>query len=48
MALKNEETDFSFQVQFSLATVFATYHSNEHVALKQLNRVPTEDLNQGF
>lgn len=45
-ALKNGETDIPFQVQFSLATVFATYHSSERVALKRLNRVPAEDLNQ--
>lgn len=47
-AFKNGETDIPFQVQFPPATVFATYHSNEHVALKQLNRVPAEDLNQVF
>lgn len=47
-ALKNGETDFPFQVQFSPATVFATYHSDERIALKRLNRVPPEDLNQVF
>lgn len=47
-AFKNGETDIPFQVQFSPATVFATYHSNERVALKRLNRVPAEDLNQVF
>lgn len=47
-ALKNGETDIPFQVQFSPATVFATYHSDERVALKRLNRVPAEDLNQVF
>lgn len=47
-ALKNGETDIPFQVQFPPATVFATYHSDERVALKRLNRVPAEDLNQVF
>lgn len=47
-AFKNGETDIPFQVQFSPATVFATYHSNECLALKRLNGVSAEDLNQDF
>lgn len=47
-AFKNGETDIPFQVQFSPATVFATYHSSECFALKWLNRVPAEDLNPVF
>lgn len=47
-AFKNGETDIPFQVQFSPATVFATYHSSECFALKWLNRVPAEDLNLVF
>lgn len=47
-AFKNGETDIPFQVQFSPATVFATYHSNECLALKRLGGVSAEDLNQDF
>ena len=47
-ALKNGETDIPFQVQFSPATVFATYHSDERVALKWLNRVPRRRSESSF
>lgn len=48
MLFKKEETDVPFQVQFPPAAVFATYHSDERVALKRLNRVPAGDLNRDF